>query len=109
MVMNVMDPDRVFKGAEFNLLLPMKGRGHGKCRMGGKNTGGLLTVLPNAFRFAARRVRTLLHPSGTETQRHLGRPGAVPAVPLVVLGLWLRENVLWVPAFQANPSLCFHC
>lgn len=49
MVMNVMDPDRVFKGAEFNLLSPMKGRGHGKCRMGGKNTGGLLTVLPMHF------------------------------------------------------------
>lgn len=47
--MNVMDPDRVFKGAEFNLLLPMKGRGHGKCRMGGKDVGGLLTVLPLRF------------------------------------------------------------
>lgn len=47
--MNVMDPDRVFKGAEFNLLLAMKGRGHGKCRMGGTNIGGLLTVLPPHF------------------------------------------------------------
>lgn len=49
MVVNVMDPDRVFKGAEFNLLLPMKGRGRGKCRIGGMNTGGLLPVLPMHF------------------------------------------------------------
>lgn len=58
--MNVMDPDRVFNGAEFNLLLPMKGGGHGKYKMGGKNTGVSLPVLPR-HRSSQLGVNALLH------------------------------------------------
>lgn len=117
MVMNVMDPDRVFKGAEFNLLLPMKGRGHGKCRMGGKNTGGLLTVLPMRFGsqlgasgafciLTAQKAGASPLPSRDATG---STSAAVPRVLPVVLELWLREEVLWTAALPANPCLRSHC
>lgn len=114
MVMNVMDPDRVFKGAEFNLLLPMKGKGHGKCRMGGKNIGGLLTCIsvhssagpePSASLWHRNPAPALCRPGMLLAPTHM----AAPRVSPVILGVCLREKVLWISVLQADPCLCFHC
>lgn len=106
MVVNVMDPDRVFKCAEFNLLLPMKGRGCGKFKIGGMNTGGFLPVLPMHFcsqlggsgafcLLTAENLSTSPLPSWDAAGSPLM---SEPRVSLVTLSLWLQEKVLWLSA-----------
>lgn len=97
--MNVLDPDRVFKGTAFNLLLLMKGRGHRKCRMGGKDTGALLSVLTTHLSWQHDAK-----PCSAATPQAASPMGAGCGCreSNVVALLWCLHGLLWMPLAQ-NP------